>query len=145
MVCLVNKGYYVGFYIDEFKKNLFLMKIQKQGFQTWKNSKKPQKYTKRPSKIISWVILYKNYLSYLFHEDVVIHWRTLMFSTTKKYWVGTMVFWYTSILPFQNRTSNLFLPLPGLSLQGRNNIPVRCSHTNIGLPPLTCSWKAAIL
>ena len=61
-------------------KKVFLDENQKQGFQTWKKTLKSHKNKiKNPSKKMSWVIEYNNYVSYLFHENVVIHQCKLMF------------------------------------------------------------------
>ena len=60
-------------------RNFYLMKIQKQDFQTRKNSKKAQKYkNKYPSKKISLLILCKRYWYSLFHKVFVIHKSKLM-------------------------------------------------------------------
>ena len=98
-VSFVSKCYFVqkAFKYLRYKK-VFLMKIPKQGFQAYKkNSKKPQIHKKGPPRKNSWMILYKNCWSYSFHEDVVIHQRTSMFSKVYWVWNGFVVVWYTSM------------------------------------------------
>ena len=80
-------------------RKFFLLKIQKQGFHTWKNPKN-HKNIKIP--------INKNW-SYSFNEDVVIHQRTLMFSKI----IGSgMTLWWSDTPQCKHQISILFQTYP---------------------------------
>ena len=66
-------------------------------FSDMKKLWKATKYKNVLKTIPQWFYIKKKLLTLLFHEDIVINQRTLMFSKTYWFWNGFKVVWYTSI------------------------------------------------